>query len=178
MSARPKSPSDLEPLLLQAVGEPAGAFDVRSAIAEVLAATEREVAQITAEARLTGERLTAEVAAECAAVREVRLSELRRLKGELIDRASQLAHGFEDLLDALDLAEAGLLATDSAATPAAKPVSPAVEAVREVVRHRQPIAFAGIEPPATPPEAETWPAVPAAETPRRPWWRRWWGEAA
>jgi hypothetical protein len=170
----------LRPLLTRAVGEPEMAAAGTEAIARIMQAAEGEVADVFSRAE---EAVTAMAAAAERRVQDQtreRRGELARLRRDLTDSASALAHRFEAMLDLLENAEAEL--ARRAGEPYERRSRPddRVEAIRLTVRERQRITIPQEAPPQRPSLVSVGepPAKQAPERRRRRWWRLWTREAA
>ena len=159
-----------EPELPERALPPDLAVDGMRAVELVMRSTEAEVSRIAAEAREEVRRLAGEADAATARDAATRRTELARVRSDLLDRATLLAQGFEEIFDLLDAAEAELAAGGAPMPGDAPKVEPG--AVRLVVRERRRITLAHDVEPAPPPAA--------VQPPRRPrrWWQLWRRHAA
>lgn len=150
------------------------AADGMRAVELVMRSTEAEVSRIAAEAREEVRRLAGEADAATARYAGTRRMELARVRSDLLDRATLLAQGFEEIFNLLDAAEAEL-AAGGAPTPSEAPrAEPG--AVRLVVRERRRITVAHDVEPA--PQAPLPPAVVQPPRQARRWWQLWRRHAA
>jgi hypothetical protein len=144
------------------------------AVELVMRSTEAEVSRIAEEAREEVRRLAGEADAATARDAGTRRMELARVRSDLLDRATLLAQGFEDIFNLLDAAEAEL-AAGGVPTPGEAPrAEPG--AVRLVVRERRRITVAHDVEPTPQPQ----PPPAAVQPPRqaRRWWQLWRRRAA
>jgi hypothetical protein len=152
--------------------EPGPAVEGIRAVEVVMRSTEAAVARIAEEARTEVRRLAQEADGTRAIEADARRREIARVRTELLDRATLLAQGFEEIFDLLDAADAEL--AKEGATPVGE-APPAAEpgAVRMVLRERRRITVAHDVEPAPQPRA-------AVQAPghRRRWWRLWRRRAA
>ena len=159
----------------QPLPDPSPAVEGIRAVEMVMRSTEAEVARIAEEARTEVRRLAQEADGARAREADTRRREIARVRTELLDRATLLAQGFEEIFDLLDAAEAEL--AREVATPAGE-APPAAEpgAVRMVLRERRRITVAhDVEPAVQPPQPR---AAVQAPHHRRRWWRLWRRRAA
>ena len=174
----PRSPASLQPLLVEAVGEPEVAAAGSMAIAAMMRATEEQVSALLGEARRSAAELESDTEVRARLQTAERREELAQLRRELTDSASSLALRFEGLLDLIELAEAELARCAGLRPPPWRAHDDRVEAIRMTVRERRRITFAQeATAPGTPDAAQ--PAAEAAEPKRRRrWWKLWLRDAA
>ena len=174
-----EEPSQAVAAVPQPLPEPARPPDVAAegmrAVELVMRSTEAEVSRIAEEAREEVRRLAQEAGTARARDATARRAELARVRTDLLDRATLLAQGFEEIFDLLDAAEAELAGAGAPPAGEAAP-HPEPAAVRLVVRERRRITVAhDVEAAPQPPTHP--PAVQAPHQPRR-WWQLWRRRAA
>lgn len=186
----------IEPLLARAVGEPALAAAGRQEIDQVLKATELVVADIRRRCLAQADQEAMESVERTEAELRVRRAEIQRLRGQLLDQATALAHRFDSLLDILEGADADLESMSRLKPAPQQPeTSEEIAAIRMVVKDRRRITVSH-ETDESPFQTEGWPPAPtvaeqswppsdgdseplaAAQPIRRRWWRLWSREAA
>lgn len=176
----PRSPASLQPLLVEAVGEPEVAAAGSLAIAAMMRATEEQVAAVLGEAERSAAELASETELRARHETSERRQDLARLRRELTDSASALALRFEGILDLLEDAERELARCAGERPPPWRGRDDRVEAVRLTVRERRRITFA--QEATAPGTVEGSPArAPLGAEPkrrRRRWWKLWMRDAA
>jgi hypothetical protein len=172
---------------MEPLPEPAPDPDVAAegmrAVDVILRSTEAEVARIATEAQKEVRRLGEETDAVAVRGAAERREQLARVRADLLDRATLLAAGFEEIFDLLESADAALAA---GAPPhrghpvAAAPHGEAAGGIRMVLRERRRVTVAhDVEPAPEQSLPSPAPAPPAAlPRRRRRWWRLWQRHAA
>ena len=166
----------VSPPPLDTAPDPSVTAEGMRAVEVVLQATEAEVARIAAEAREEVRRFAEEADAATAREAGARREELAKVRAELLDRATLLAQGFEEVFDLLEAAEAELAAGGAPGVAGPPTAAGQPQAARVVLRERMRVTVAHDAEPA--PRAPEAPAAVQAPRRRRRWWRLWRRRAA
>ena len=176
MEHQPEAVAAVSPPPPGTAPEPSTATMGMRAVEVVLQSTEAEVARIAAEAREEVRRFAEEADAATAREAAARREELAKVRADLLDRATLLAQGFEEVFDLLESAEAELAAGRAPRLDDSRAAGGQPQAARLVLRERMRVTVAhDVEPAPQPREA---PAAAQATRPRRRWWRLWRRRAA
>jgi len=174
VAAVPQPPPEPQPTP-EPAPDPGPAVEGIRAVEVVMRSTEAEVARIAEEARTEVCRLARDADGATAREADARRKVSGRVRTELLDRATLLAQGFEEIFDLLDAAEAEL-AKEGATAAGEAPPAAEPGAVRMVLRERRRITVAhDVESAAHPPQPRAAVQVPRH---RRRWWRLWRRRAA
>jgi hypothetical protein len=144
-----------------------------SAIGEILATTEKALDQIAEQTNREADAVYAGSELQVAHLAKERVQAIAGLRAELMERASELATRFEEVLDLLESAERSV--ADSAKTEGLGPV-PEGALVR--LRERQRITYSTDAPQQPRRIVRPRPHAPVAEARRGRWWQRWFRDAA
>ena len=145
-----------------------------SAIGEILATTEKALDQIAEQTNREADQVYAGTEQQAAKVVQERIRAITTLRGELMERASELATRFEQLLDLLEAAERSIAGGASAEGAAAVPDGAALVRLRE----RQRITYSTDSPQEPRRIVRPRPQATVAEPRRNRWWQRWFRDAA
>jgi hypothetical protein len=145
-----------------------------SAIGEILATTEKALDQIAEQTNREADQVYAGTEQQAAKVVQERIRAITTLRGELMERASELATRFEQLLDLLEAAERSIAGGASAEGAAAVPDGAALVRLRE----RQRITYSTDSPQEPRRIVRPRPQASVAEPRRNRWWQRWFRDAA
>jgi len=145
-----------------------------SAIGEILATTEKALDQIAEQTNREADQIYAGTEQQAAKVAQERIRAITTLRGELMERASELATRFEQLLDLLEAAERSIAGGASAEGAPAVPDGAALVRLRE----RQRITYSTDSPQEPRRIVRPRPQPSVAEPRRNRWWQRWFRDAA
>ena len=145
-----------------------------SAIGEILATTEKALDEIAEQTNREADQVYAGTELQAAQLAQERIRAITTLRGELMERASELATRFEQLLDLLEFAERSIAGGGSTDGAAAVPDGAALVRLRE----RQRITYSADAPEQPRRIVRPRPQAAVAEPRRSRWWQRWFRDAA